>query len=72
VPPCQEAGVLSVVAGVVGSLQAAETLKVILGLGDPLVGRLLFYRAQDGSFMTVRYSKDPACSHHQKGTGTIS
>ncbi|MCZ6688859.1 MAG: HesA/MoeB/ThiF family protein [Planctomycetota bacterium] len=61
VPPCQEAGVLGVVAGVIGSIQAAEAIKIILGQGDPLVGRLLYYRAQDGWFRTLRYRKDPSC-----------
>ena len=61
VPPCQEAGVLGATAGVVGTLQAAEAVKVLLGAGEPLVGRLLFYRALDGSLRVLRYARDPDC-----------
>ena len=61
VPPCQEAGVLGVVPGVIGSIQASESLKVILGKGELLVGRLLFYRSLDSSFRIYRYGKTSGC-----------
>lgn len=55
VPPCAEAGVLGALPGVIGALQAAEVLKLILGLGEPLVGRLLLFDALAGRFETIRY-----------------
>jgi adenylyltransferase/sulfurtransferase len=53
VPSCAEAGVLGVVAGIIGSLQALEALKVVTGLGKPLIGRLLTYRALEQQFYEV-------------------
>jgi adenylyltransferase/sulfurtransferase len=53
VPSCEEAGVLGVVAGIIGNLQALEVLKLITGLGTPLAGRLLTYRALDQTMYTV-------------------
>lgn len=53
VPNCEEAGVLGVVAGIIGSLQALEALKLVTGLGRPLTGRLLTYRALDQQFYEV-------------------
>ena len=47
--------------GVIGSIQANEALKLMLGVGDPLVGRLLMYDALDGAFTEVALRKDPAC-----------
>ena len=47
--------------GIVGSLQANEALKLIVGYGSPLVGRLLTFDAQDTSFATVKVRRDPAC-----------
>lgn len=60
-PGCSVAGVLGVVPGVMGLLQATEAIKVILGIGDPLVGRLLIWDALDGNFSEVRLSRDPNC-----------
>jgi adenylyltransferase/sulfurtransferase len=58
-PACEEAGILGVVTGVVGALQAAEVIKLITGVGDPLVGRLLTYDARAASFHEMRYGWDP-------------
>jgi molybdopterin/thiamine biosynthesis adenylyltransferase/rhodanese-related sulfurtransferase len=60
-PGCSVAGVLGVVPGVMGLLQATEAIKVILGLGDPLVGRLLIWDALDGTFSEVKLRRDPMC-----------
>ncbi len=61
VPSCAEAGVLGVLPGVIGSIQATETLKLLLGTGEALVGRLLLYDALEMSFRELRLRKDPAC-----------
>ena len=58
---CQEAGVLGAVAGVVGSLQAVEVLKVLLGRGTPYANRILVYDALSGSFREVAVSRRPGC-----------
>ncbi len=60
-PSCAEAGVLGVLPGIVGSLQALEAIKVLLSLGDTLVGRLLTYDALEQTFRTFEVRKDPAC-----------
>ena len=60
-PGCSVAGVLGVVPGVMGLLQATEAIKVLLRLGDPLVGRLLIWDALDGSFSEVTLRRDPNC-----------
>jgi sulfur-carrier protein adenylyltransferase/sulfurtransferase len=60
-PSCAEGGVLGVLPGIVGSLQAAEALKLALGMGDPLVGRLLLFDALSLSFTEVQLRRDPAC-----------
>jgi sulfur-carrier protein adenylyltransferase/sulfurtransferase len=60
-PNCAEAGVLGVLPGVIGMLQATEVLKLILGIGDPLTGRLLTYDALDASFRELHLHKDPNC-----------
>ena len=60
-PSCAEAGVLGVLPGIIGSIQAIETIKVLLGLGDPLIGRLLSYDALEESFRTFKVRRDPAC-----------
>jgi adenylyltransferase/sulfurtransferase len=61
VPSCAEGGVLGILPGVVGALQAVETLKTILGKGDTLVGRLLLFDALRMSFKELRIQKDPGC-----------
>jgi len=60
-PNCSEAGVLGVLPGIIGMLQASETLKLLLGIGDPLVGRLLCHDALAGSFRELRLPRDPDC-----------
>ena len=61
VPSCQEAGILGVVAGIIGTIQANEVLKYILKTGDLLTGRLLVFNALDSSFRQVKVPKDPDC-----------
>ncbi|MFN2114033.1 MAG: molybdopterin-synthase adenylyltransferase MoeB, partial [Anaerolineales bacterium] len=61
VPSCAEGGVLGVLPGTIGSIQATEALKLILGIGEPLIGRLLLYDALDLSFQTVKLHKNPDC-----------
>ncbi len=60
-PNCAEAGVLGVLPGIIGSLQATEALKLILGIGESLVGRLLTYDALDQSTMLLRISRNLRC-----------
>ena len=60
-PNCSEAGVLGVLPGIVGLLQATEALKLLLGLGEPLVGRLLTFDALDMHFREIRLPRDPVC-----------
>ena len=62
VPSCSEAGVLGAVTGVMGTLQATEVLKEILGIGDSLAGRLLIWDALAARFRTIRLRRDPACA----------
>ena len=59
-PTCAEAGILGALVGVVGSLQAIEAIKEIVGIGEGLVGRLLLYDARAARFETIRYAFDPA------------
>ena len=59
-PSCAEAGVLGVLPGIIGSIQAIETIKLLLGLGDPLVGRLLAYDSLEQSFREYKIRPDPA------------
>jgi molybdopterin/thiamine biosynthesis adenylyltransferase/rhodanese-related sulfurtransferase len=61
VPSCAEGGVLGVLPGTIGTLQATEALKLILGIGDPLIGRLMLYNALDMSFEFVKLRKNPRC-----------
>ena len=61
VPSCQEAGVMGVVAGVIGLLQATEALKLILDIGRPLAGYLLAYDALQAEFTRLRVQRNPAC-----------
>jgi len=60
-PSCAEAGVLGVLPGIIGVLQATEALKLLLGIGDPLVSRLLTYDALAGEFNELRLFRDPKC-----------
>jgi molybdopterin/thiamine biosynthesis adenylyltransferase len=60
-PSCAEAGVLGVLPGIIGSIQALEAIKVILGLGEPLRGRLLAYDALEQTFRTFKLRRDPNC-----------
>jgi molybdopterin/thiamine biosynthesis adenylyltransferase/rhodanese-related sulfurtransferase len=60
-PSCAEAGVLGVLPGIIGSIQAIEAIKVLLGLGDPLIGRLLAYDSLEQSFRTFKVNRDPKC-----------
>lgn len=57
VPSCAEAGVLGALTGVMGTLQAMEVIKIVAGIGEPLVGRLLMYDALGARFDTVRYKR---------------
>ena len=62
VPSCAEGGVFGVLPGTIGSIQAAEALKLILGIGEPLIGKLLLFDALDMSFQTVKLKKNPSCN----------
>ena len=62
VPSCAEGGVLGVLCGSIGSIQVNEAIKVITGIGEPLVGRLMIYDALEMSYRTVRVRKDPECA----------
>ncbi|MDA8433748.1 MAG: molybdopterin-synthase adenylyltransferase MoeB [Nitrospiraceae bacterium] len=62
VPSCQEAGVLGVLPGVIGGLQATEVLKLVLGKGEVLKGELLIYNALKTSFRKVKVPKNPFCA----------
>ncbi|HEY0243744.1 MAG TPA: molybdopterin-synthase adenylyltransferase MoeB [Gemmatimonadaceae bacterium] len=61
VPSCAEAGVLGVLPGIVGTIQATETIKLILGSGSPLIGRLLLIDALSMQFRTIQLRRDPQC-----------
>jgi sulfur-carrier protein adenylyltransferase/sulfurtransferase len=61
IPNCAEAGVLGVLPGLVGTIQAVETLKLILGIGDSLIGRLLLIETLGMTFRTITVRRDPAC-----------
>ncbi len=58
---CEEVGIFGAIAGVIGTLQAAEVIKELLGLGTSLSGSLLLYDALETSFRKIRVKKDPAC-----------
>ncbi|MBS2021781.1 MAG: ThiF family adenylyltransferase, partial [Deltaproteobacteria bacterium] len=60
-PSCQEAGVLGALPGIIGTVQAIEAIKVLLGKGEPLIGRLMLYDALEQRFREVKYAKDPEC-----------
>jgi molybdopterin/thiamine biosynthesis adenylyltransferase/rhodanese-related sulfurtransferase len=61
VPSCAEGGVLGVLCASIGSIQVTEAIKVITGIGDPLVGRLMIYDALEMSYRSVKVRKDPEC-----------
>jgi adenylyltransferase/sulfurtransferase len=61
VPSCAEGGVLGVLPGIIGSIQAMETLKLILGVGEPLIGRLVLFDALKLVFRELQLEKDPDC-----------
>jgi adenylyltransferase/sulfurtransferase len=61
VPSCAEAGVLGAMCGVIGTIQAVETIKLILGLGDPLVNRLMLFDSLSMEFREVKIPRDPSC-----------
>jgi len=61
IPDCAEAGVLGVLPGTIGAIQATEAVKLLLGVGDPLAGRLLVYDARDLTAETVPLAADPDC-----------
>ncbi|MBI4666618.1 MAG: molybdopterin-synthase adenylyltransferase MoeB [Nitrospinae bacterium] len=74
VPSCQEAGVLGVLPGVVGSLQAMEVIKVVLGKGKPLIGELMLYNALNSEFRKLKIRRDvncPICGDKPTITGLI-
>lgn len=74
VPSCQEAGILGAVAGVIGTIQANEVLKYILGIGELLTGKLLVFNALESSFRQVKVPKDakcPACGENPTLTKLI-
>ncbi|MEP7218097.1 MAG: molybdopterin-synthase adenylyltransferase MoeB [Bacteroidota bacterium] len=74
VPSCAEGGVLGILPGVIGTLQATETIKVLLGIGEPLIGRLLLYDALAMRFRELKLRKDPdcpICGEHPTITGLI-
>jgi len=70
-PSCAEAGVLGVLPGIIGSIQAIETIKLLLEMGEPLVGRLLTYDSMDQSFRTFKVRRDPQCPACGENAGPI-
>lgn len=60
-PTCAEGGVLGILPGTIGTIQATEALKLILGIGEPLIGKLLIYNALDMAFEYVKLRKNPKC-----------
>jgi molybdopterin/thiamine biosynthesis adenylyltransferase/rhodanese-related sulfurtransferase len=70
-PSCAEAGVLGVLPGIIGSIQAMEAIKVLLDLGDPLIGRLLAYDAMEETFRVFKVNRDPECPACGENAGEI-
>lgn len=62
-PSCAEAGVLGILPGVIGLLEAVEAIKILLGVGEPLVGRMLYYDALRAQFTELRLEPDPQCRY---------
>jgi molybdopterin/thiamine biosynthesis adenylyltransferase len=71
-PSCAEGGVLGVLPGIMGTLQASEALKLLLGIGEPLVGRLLLVDALEASFHEVTLRRDPNCPVCGEHAGEIT
>lgn len=74
VPSCSEGGVFGVLPGVIGAIQATETIKLIMGIGSPLIGRLLLYDALNMTFEQVKLKKNPhckVCGEHPEVTALI-
>ena len=71
-PSCAEGGVLGVLPGIMGTLQASEALKLLLGIGEPLVGRLLLVDALEASFHEVSLRRDPGCPVCGDAAGEIT
>ncbi|MCA9894661.1 MAG: ThiF family adenylyltransferase, partial [Anaerolineae bacterium] len=61
VPSCAEGGVLGILPGTIGTMQATEAIKLILGIGEPMIGRMLLYDALNMEFNTIKVRKDPHC-----------
>ena len=64
VPSCAEAGVLGSLCGVIGNLQGLEAIKILVGLGEPLIGRLMIFDALNSQWETITIQKDPLCEKH--------
>src|SRR5262249_35063908 len=74
VPSCAEGGVLGVLPGVIGVIQGVETLKLLLGIGETLIGRLLLFDALEMRFRELKLRKDPSCplcGEHRTITGLV-
>lgn len=61
VPSCAEGGVLGILPGTIGTMQATEAIKLLLGIGEPMIGRMMLYDALEMSFHTIKIRKDPTC-----------
>jgi len=70
-PSCAEAGVLGVLPGIIGSIEAVEAIKIVLGIGEPLVGRLLAYDALAEEMRTFSFRRDPDCPACGENAGEI-
>jgi len=70
-PSCSEAGVLGVLPGIIGSIQAVEAIKLLVGIGEPLVGRLLAYDALAEEFRSFSFRRDPNCPACGEAAGQI-
>lgn len=64
VPSCAEAGVLGSLCGIIGNLQALEAIKIIVAIGEPLIGRLMIFDALNADWETINIHKDPICEKH--------
>lgn len=66
IPSCAEAGIVGALTGVVGTLMAMEAIKLVTGIGEPLIGRLMLYDALSARFDTIRYRRRDAAGRHQR------